>query len=275
MAHIVVIVHLHDEFQGEDYLLHHLIDHWMRGGHRITVARGLSEWPAADIAILHVDLTVVPQAYAQAAKKYPVVVNGAALDIRKRHVSRNILRPGADWHGPVILKTDLNCRGVREARLLKIVEGQGAVADESLAGTVWLQGQYPILESPHAVRSETWNNPGVVVEKFLPERDERGYWTRVWAFFGDRERCTRYLAHGPIVKSKSMIAAEPASVPPELRRERERLGFDYGKFDFVIHGGEPVLLDANRTPWAPPRNAVNDASNANLARGLDALLRQA
>jgi hypothetical protein len=29
---------------------------------------------------------------------------------------------------------------------------------------------------------------------------------------------------------------------------REALGFDYGKFDYVEHDGEPILLDANKTP---------------------------
>jgi hypothetical protein len=37
-------------------------------------------------------------------------------------------------------------------------------------------------------------------------------------------------------------------VPESLRAERERLGFDFGKFDFVYHDGKAILLDANKTP---------------------------
>ena len=59
-----------------------------------------------------------------------------------------------------------------------------------------------------------------------------------------------------------------------LRAERERLGFDYGKFDYVIHRGTPVLLDANRTPGNPRSLQEHVKKGAlNLAEGLDALLR--
>ena len=29
------------------------------------------------------------------------------------------------------------------------------------------------------------------------------------------------------------------------------MGFDYGKFDFILHDGKPVLFDANFTPTVP------------------------
>ena len=54
----------------------------------------------------------------------------------------------------------------------------------------------------------------------------------------------------------------------------ERLGFDYGKFDFAIHEGVPVLFDVNRTPTLPEN--LTEAlvkANIDLARGLDAFLR--
>ena len=98
---------------------------------------------------------------------------------------------------------------------------------------------------------------------------------RVWGFFGERERCTRYCGREPVVKSADILAREAAPVPDELRAERARLGFDYGKFDFVLVDGKAVLLDANRTPSAPPPGKEMDASNARLAGGLDAMLRQA
>jgi len=118
------------------------------------------------------------------------------------------------------------------------------------------------------------NDDDRVVERFLPEQDARGFWLRAWVFFGDRERCTRYCGTLPIVKSAEIIAREPVPVPDELRAERERLGFDYGKFDFVVRDGRAILFDANRTPSAPPLSPEMDASNARLAGGLDALLRK-
>ena len=37
-------------------------------------------------------------------------------------------------------------------------------------------------------------------------------------------------------------------ITDELRAWRERLRFDFGKFDYVYHGERFVLLDVNRTP---------------------------
>jgi hypothetical protein len=57
-----------------------------------------------------------------------------------------------------------------------------------------------------------------------------------------------YSRH-PIVKSTDIVRYEYLSeVPAELRRERERLGFDFGKFDYVLENGVARLLDANATP---------------------------
>lgn len=39
-----------------------------------------------------------------------------------------------------------------------------------------------------------------------------------------------------------------AEVPDDLRRLRQELGFDFGKFDYAIVDGRVVLYDANRTP---------------------------
>ena len=63
-------------------------------------------------------------------------------------------------------------------------------------------------------------------------------------------------------------------MPDERRAERERLGFDYGKFDFVVREGKAILLDANKTPGSPPPSPEIDASNADLARGLHSMLRK-
>lgn len=39
-----------------------------------------------------------------------------------------------------------------------------------------------------------------------------------------------------------------SEVPEPIREARRRLGCDYGKFDFVTHHGQVVLLDTNSTP---------------------------
>jgi hypothetical protein len=274
MARIVLITHVYDNFRDRDFLVRNLAAHWLEAGHEISLVEGLGNWPDGDVAVMHVDLSVVPAAYSEAARRYPVVVNGAAVDVRKRLVSRNLVARNDDWTGPVIIKTDLNFSGIPEKQAAECFRRDGKPADLPPGPIVSTTRPYPIHGSPGEVPADVWDNPGFVVERFLPEQDALGYWVRAWVFFGDRERCTRYRGTHPIVKSGTIVAHEPAPVPDELRGERERLGFDYGKFDFVVRDGQALLLDANRTPSAPPPNPEIEVSNARLAGGLESLLRK-
>jgi hypothetical protein len=172
----------------------------------------------------------------------------------------------------VIIKTDLNFSGIPEKQAAECFRRDGKPSDLPPGRIVSTTRPYAIHGSPGEVPADVWDNHGFVVERFLPEQDTLGYWVRAWVFFGDRERCTRYRGTHPIVKSATIVAHEPAPVPEELRAERERLGFDFGKFDFVVRDGQAILLDANRTPSAPPPNPEIEASNARLAGGLESLL---
>ena len=272
MAAIVLITHAYDNFRDRDFLLRNLAGHWLDAGHEVSLVAGPGDWPDADVAIMHVDLSVVPAAYSEAARRYAVVVNGAAVDVRKRLVSRNLVTRNDGWTGPVMVKTDLNFGGIPEKLAAECFRRDRKPADLPPGPVVSTTRPYPVFRSAAEVPDDVWSNPGLVVERFLPEQDAHGYWVRAWVFCGDRERCTRYRGTHPIVKSATIIAHEPAPVPEELRAERERLGFDYGKFDFVVRDGRAILLDANRTPSAPPPNPEIDASNARLAGGLESLL---
>ena len=274
MAHIVLITHTYDNFRERSFLLGSLAGHWLDAGHDVSLAEGLGNWPDGDVAVMHVDLSVVPAAYSEAARRYAIVVNGAATDVRKKRVSRHVVTQDDDWTGPVIIKTDLNYSGIPEMHAAQMFRRDGKPADLPPGPVVSTTRPYPILRSLGEVPREVWANPGLVVERFLPEQDAHGYWVRAWVFFGDRERCTRYRGTHPIVKTATIVGREPAPVPEELRAERERLGFDYGKFDFVVHDGRATLFDANRTPSAPPSSPEIDASNAHLAGGLESLMRK-
>jgi hypothetical protein len=273
MAHIVLITHTYDNFRSRKFLLGTLARHWIDSGHDVSVTAGLGNWPDADIAVMHLDISVTPLAYSEACKRYPVVVNAAATDIRKKRVSRHLVKPNDGWTGAVIVKTDLNYSGIPEMRAAEQFRREGRESDLPRGPIVSTTQPYPILNSVSEVPDDVWNNEGLVVERFLPEQDAQGYWLRVWVFLGDRERCTRYCSAQPIVKSAEVLARHAVPVPHELRVERERLGFDYGKFDFVVRDGRAILFDANRTPSAPPPSPEIDASNVHLAGGIDALLK--
>lgn len=220
-------------------------------GHRIMLQRGLPARPVkADLAVMHVDLTVVPPAYVEFGAQFPRCLNLRATDISKRKVSGARLLPGEAWDGPVMVKSDLNWHGFREMRLAKRAAGHGLRA-ERLPGAV---PEYAIYDSLSQVPVSAMDDQALVVEKFLPERHGDLYVTRFWTFSGDQERCTRVFSRSPEVKASNEVGFELCDVPDALRQRRKELGFGYGKFDFVLHDGAPVLLDANKTPGAPPAN---------------------
>ncbi len=192
----------------------------------------------ADAALLHVDMSLIPQDYLDLAARYPKAINGKVADIRKRHVSRNLLERTSDWPGQVLVKSDLNCRGGPE---LNLARRTGAARSDDTTP------EYQIFDRLDLVPDTVWQDPSRVVERFLPERLGSDYVLRVWSFLGDYERCTWYSASEPIIKAGTITQFGPTEVPDAIRAERKRLGFDYGKFDFAIGPEGPVLFDANRT----------------------------
>lgn len=274
MARIVVLTHATDDFDRRASLMRRIATTWRAEGHDVVVAAGTRGVPSADVAILHIDLSVIPQDYLDVASRFPRVLNGRVTDIRKRSFSRHLVQRDDSWAGPVIVKTDLNFGGLPEVYAVQKAQQTGATADPTLLRITATNAPYPLFASVAAVPASVWDNPGLVVERFLPERDAHGFVTRAWVFLGDKERCTRYVSTQPIVKSSGIIARSAAEVPEALRIERARLGFDYGKFDFALHDGQPILFDVNRTPAAPPAalSAEYAESDRRLARGLEAWL---
>jgi hypothetical protein len=249
MAEILILVHRHGSFVKPRYFLHEIAGVWHEAGHRIKVAqgpapRGPRAGPAikADVAVLHVDLTVVPEDHLEYLRQFPVVINGQVKDISKRAISSNILSAGDAYDGPVIIKTDRNYGGIMEAML-------GARGLGQRPTVVWEPKDYPIYQHAREVPAEVWSNPDLVVEKFICERRDGCYCLRTWVFMGDKETNSLSWAKEPIVKSDAVIRREPvAEVPEELRQMRRTLGFDFGKFDYAIVDGRVILYDANRTP---------------------------
>lgn len=134
---------------------------------------------------------------------------------------------------------------------------------------------YPILKSIAAVDATVWENDGLVVEKFVPGQDEHGYYMRVWVFCGEYERSFRFRANVPRIKSHHIQDRETVEVPPQIRAWRQRLRFDFGKFDYLVPDNEPILIDTNRTPGAPPSYLAKPDVSAGmdiLSQGLRSFL---
>lgn len=258
MARIVVITHRHDRlrafslrslgFRGR-YLMHDILREMRRRGHEAIVQHGIPNRPLqGDAAILHVDTTVTPQEYIDFAATFPRCINIGVTDISKRRISGAVLSAGDAWDGPVIVKSNANFGGRPEARLNRLARKHGK--PEPFPGIAEIPG-YDIFDGLDKVSRECLDDPALVVERFIPEPDPAGYALRFWVFCGEEERCNRFVSDRPILKASSVVRWEPVEVPAELRALRRELGFDYGKFDFVIHEGRPVLLDANKTIGRP------------------------
>jgi hypothetical protein len=281
---IAVIVHerASDLFQTS-YGLRGVALAWREQGRTVHVVRGPRAFVPADVAILHVDLTVVPEPYLALAARYPICVNGSVADIGKRRVSGQLVARGDGYGGPVIVKTDRNCGGFPEARLAArrgpLARLEWTVANRlpaRFSGRL-RSARYPVFSSPDQVPAWAWRDERFVVERFRPERRGDRFALRRWTFLGDREFHTLTLSRQSIVKGGTIAGRETLGAVPEvLVAARRRLGFEYGKFDYGIADGEVVLYDVNRTP-SDARLGPGEALERGrlIADGIDAVLATA
>lgn len=230
---------------------------WVPQGHRVVVHRGLDPPPPGDVAILHVDLTRVPAGYGALAARYPVAINGRTGDIAKRAISRDLVAADDPYDGPVIVKTDLNHAGIPERERRLAAGGRLArLWDEAAsrlpaAWTGRLPGdRYLVYARKGEVPRWVWRTPALVVQRLYAERRGDLYAMHQWYCLGDSDCVSTFLAAAPVVKLSTVVERLPLhrDVPAALRRRREELQMDYGKLDFIVDGGTPALLDANRTP---------------------------
>jgi hypothetical protein len=265
LSRIAVLVHDDDDFQGGGYLLRRLCTEWESQGAQVLLVRpGQKPWPRADLAIFHADVTTAGDEFRELFAYYPRVINGKVTDISKRAISQLVLSPGDDYAGPVIVKTNANFGGVREAARKA---GGRPPRPSSWSEVTWMT-DYPIFPNSSQLPPAVWENPHLVVEKFLPEHNAVGatntgsaeFVLRVWVFFGTQSIHYRCISRSPVIKGRNTLRRELLdvdSVPAELVARRAELGFDYGKFDYALVGGKAVLYDANRTPGTPGNNADN------------------
>jgi hypothetical protein len=270
MPRIAVISHKFDKFDKRSYLLAGILKEAEQAGLVAEVTRGPRHFLEADLAILHVDATVIDPEYMALARRYRRTINLSIGNIAKSRISGAALRREEGWSGPVIVKTELNGRGAPEFYHNQVAALRGKPAPHP---EVTGLRDYIVFDRAADVPDAVWQDRSLAVEKFLPERDPHGFALRTWVFMGKRETCSRCVSAAPIVKGAGIISRELVAVPGELRQTRTRLGFDYGKFDFVVHEGKPVLFDANMTPTVPENLSDELRQSAKeLAKGLLELL---
>lgn len=282
--HIAVLFHARSLRRDlRSSVVFHLADHWRAAGHRVSMLRGTNHPVPADLLFLHVDLSVVPDDYLGLASRYPVAINGRVKDIRKTRVSEQLVSEQDDWDGPVIVKSVLNYGGEPERRLgspriLRLTRAAGVFArvhHRWRRSVIQRSSQpYRIYDRVGLVPPELREDPSFVIERFLPEIEGGRFRLRVYQFLGDRSTCRRLASTDPIVKTGNTLHSEPIEPHPIVETWRKSLGLDYGKLDYVVHDGTPILLDANKTTGAatvstPERNA----RRRHIAQGIESYLR--
>ena len=277
---VVVLTHLRQGLDPDYFLARMKRFCWDAEGREVIVHQGTRDAPEGDLAILHVDLTVIPEDYSGLAAHYPHCINAGVTDISKRRISRWLVSQDDAYDGPVMVKSDLNHEGNAESRL-RLAEG-GAAARLREIALRWLpaawggrQRGYQVFHRKAQVPAWAWRRTDLVVERFFVEQRGEFFAIRMWDFFGDRGHVATMLSRSPYVKGDNVAAYPPIDhdVPEALWQRRRDLGIDFGKIDFLMHEGEAVIFDVNPTPHYG--RAVVDDRNLwiirNLAAGLDSL----
>jgi len=300
---LAIIRHAADEGGGDHHLIDLISKYWQEAGLDVKNVYGTRNFVPADWAFLHVDLSVCPADYVQFARRWPRVINGGPLDIRKSNYSKNLIAPGDGYTGPAIVKTSLNSAGASECfrqdwqnqrnwryQLLQklhfkkylhrpghwlypLLRRTHSAAPPAYPFPIRNKSDYRIYPSADEVPPEYYRNPDLVVEKFLPEKDGEDYCLREWYFLGDHEYCRVELSADPIFTS-GRAADHKVEPPPEsLRRLRRQMGLDYGKIDYVMRDNEAVLFDVNKTTGIANRQSPHAEQLArDLAGGIFSLL---
>jgi hypothetical protein len=262
------------------YIVHHLAQYWREDGHEVIYLFGTRRYTPADVLLVHVNLSVVPAEYLRFAARYPLALNARIADIRKSTISRNLVRPGDAWQGPVIVKSNLNYGGQPERRLggnwaeqripLWRRIARRAVRLTGRPGPIAGWEDYQVFARMEHVPPSWLGSRQLVVEKFRPEREGALYCLRIYQFLGDRHSCSWLASPSPVVKAQNSVRIERIEPHPAILAWRETLGMDYGKLDYVVDEGEVVLLDVNKTTGASRQMADADlaAMRRHLAGGL-------
>jgi hypothetical protein len=236
--HIAILFHEADSERTQTrYVVHHMADIWREEGLKVSFLFGTARYVPADLLFMHVDLSVIPPDYVAFAERYPVVINGRVRDIRKSVVSTNLVAPGDAYVGPVIVKSDLNFGGNPEYQRNVLSSGLRPISPS----------RYHVVGSLAEVPPAIFSNPNLVVEKFLPEIHDGLYHVNLYRFLGSRGNCTKVAGRDPVVKSTRAVSSREIDVHPAVEAMRAQAGFDYGKFDYVVHDGQPIIVDMNKT----------------------------
>jgi hypothetical protein len=254
-----------------DYAIDWYARTWRSDGVDVAHVFGVDGAVAADVVIVHVDLSVVPDAYLDFAARYPASLNRGLVDIRKSTYSGLQLTRSSDYGGRVIVKTIRNHGGRPERRLSKLAPlRQGPARWRRRRTTQWNRSRSPYRIYDHlaGVPRHFFADPRYIVERLMTEECDGLFWTRYLNVLGPRVNAYRISGPTPIVTGVQDV--QSIEVDPSVLEYARRIGLEYGKIDYVVHEGETFILDVNKTTGAgrPPHNEIFLAGRRNRQRGI-------
>ena len=144
-----------------------------------------------------------------------------------------------------------------------------------------LLDRYPVVVNRHLLdiaksrisaqlvnRRDPWRGPVIV-------KTDRNYGGKPEARLGSPPSVAPQPTRSLLRRAHSCVQVEPP--PPQLRGLLREHGVDYGKIGYVLHDGEIVLFDVNRTPGsgAPIDRQLSEVFAQRLAAGLEGFIHGA
>jgi hypothetical protein len=132
--------------------------------------------------------------------------------------------------------------------------------------------KYPIFNSVRDVPLAAFDNPHLIVERFLPERRGDNVLLRQLHVFGNQWVGRELISSDPILKgfNSRAIILPLHHRPKSLNGAANSVQTSFCKMDYVIHDGKGILLDINPTPTLSfdTGNPELLAATAQLAKGI-------
>jgi len=267
------------------YTIHHIAELWKKSGLNVVYVFGVEKKVPADVLIVHIDFSIVPKEYLDYASNYPIVLNGQLANICKSGFSEGLLDSKSDWSGKVIVKSNLNHGGIQEqiynSTLRKphidlywrvISKVKRIIGREPLFSDPY---DYKIFDNIGMVPKYWFHSSNAIIEKFVPEIENNLYHIRMFQILGDHWICERLASPNPIVKGGNCVKVEIVEPEKEVFEWCKELKLDYGKLDYVVHNGKPILLDVNKTIGATGliNKKENDKKRQFLSEGIYSYLK--
>ena len=279
---IGILHHAESQLLRQGYLIQLMAEYWTARGAEVVDIIGVETSIPVDVLLLHVDLSIVPEAYLQFARTYPRVINLKAVDIRKTSYLDDLVDASHEGDGPMIVKSDLNHGGVPERLLVskkhRVRRFIAAVIRRlrrrlGLPTEIRSKAEYVIYPDRNSVPLRHFDD-GAVVQPFRPERSGSDFVLREYYFFGKVEVLNKEVGSEPILTSGRQVDCRAGSPPAEVRAIRDRLHLDYGKIDYGCPDGVAVVYDANKSLGirANP-GEVTKTIASELASGIDEWIR--